>query len=370
MRFFSFIILIIFLIIIPPAGFSAWSFESGVRWFYLFMVSFLFYHILHPFILKISYKYNIMDIPDPRKLHKSPIPRIGGLGIFLSFIFGVLRNFQFSKEIISLLIASCVIFVVGFFDDVKNLSAIRRLFFQILASLIVVFGGIYVRFPLSWGDAGLILSYIVSVLWIVGITNTFNFMDGIDGLAATLSLVISIIFLVIVVNTSQVYVMFITSSLCGSVLGFLFYNWHPAKIFMGDGGSTFLGFILAVTSIYVWWADNNPFVAFSAPIMVLFVPIFDLLYTTVSRIKNGVIKNFYDWLVYAGRDHIHHRILNLGFSTPQTVLIISLLNLVCGFAAINMVVESKEIEFFISAAQIISVFTIIVLFMRRGREDV
>ncbi len=370
LKIFFLITLIVFLIIIPPGGFSAWSFESGMRWLYLFIVSFLFYNLLHPLIIKVSIKYHIVDIPDQRKIHTTPIPRVGGLGIFLSFIFTILRNFQFSKEIISLMIASSVIFVVGFSDDIKSLSPIKRLFFQILAAIIVVVGGIYIRLPLSWQVLGQILSYLISIIWIVGITNAFNFIDGIDGLAGTLSVVISLLFLIIVVNTSQYHVMFITSALCGSIVAFLIYNWHPAKIFMGDGGSTFIGFLLAVTAIYVSWADHNPFVAFSSPVMILFIPLFDLLYTTVSRIKNGVIKSFYEWIVYAGKDHIHHRLLNLGFSVPQSVLIISLLNAVSGLAAVNMVIESKEIKFFISVVQILSVFSIVVFFMRGGRENV
>lgn len=360
----------IFLYILPPGGFSAWSFESGMRWLYLFIISFLIYNLLHPFLIKLAYRIGAVDVGGGRKIHSGVIPRIGGLGVFIAFVFTVLRNFQFSKEIYGILIASSVVFITGFVDDIKGLGAITRLFLQTIAALIVIFSGIAVRFPVSWGIFGEILSVVVSLLWIVGILNTFNFIDGIDGLCGSLALVISILFLIIVVNTSQFQVMFITASLSGAVAGFLVYNFHPAKIFLGDGGSTFLGFILAVISIYVSWADNNPLVAFSAPVMVLFIPIFDLIYTTISRIKNGLIKSIYDWLVYTGKDHIHHRIISLGFSVRESVVLISLINLICGFIAIGLVVEDKEMSVLLSYLKLLSLFVVVTLFMRKGRESV
>ncbi|HOJ85538.1 MAG TPA: hypothetical protein PK103_01135 [Elusimicrobiales bacterium] len=122
--------LFILLYIIPPGGFSAWSFESGVRWLYLFLISFLIFNISYPFIFRLAWKINAIDVPDSRKVHLKPVPRIGGLGVYLAFIFTIIRNFQFSSEIISILIGSSVIFIVGFIDDVKGLSAKSRLFFS------------------------------------------------------------------------------------------------------------------------------------------------------------------------------------------------------------------------------------------------
>lgn len=370
LRLFYIFCLVFLIFIIPPGGFSAWSFESGLRWFYLFTVSFLTYNIIHPLIIKFADLVGAIDIPNERKIHKTPTPRIGGVGVFLAFLFGVIRNFQFPKEIIFILISSTIIFIIGLIDDIKGLSAKKRLFFQIIASSIVVYGGLGIKFPLNWGNIGVVLSYIVSILWIVGIINTFNFIDGIDGLAGFLALIISIIFLFIVINTSQYHVMFLTSALCGAIFAFLIYNFNPASIFLGDSGSTFLGFILAVLSIYVSWADNNPFIAFSSPVMVLFIPIFDLIYTTISRIRNGLIKNFNDWLVYTGKDHIHHRILSMGFSVNETVLIISILNMLCGFIAVNLVIRNDNLEVIISYLQLFLLFILVTVFMRKGRESV
>ncbi|MEF3280365.1 MAG: undecaprenyl/decaprenyl-phosphate alpha-N-acetylglucosaminyl 1-phosphate transferase [Elusimicrobiota bacterium] len=359
-----------FIYIIPPGGFSAWSFESGIRWVYLFIIAFLIFNLLYPLLEKIALRFNILDFPNERKIHKIPVPRIGGLGIYLAFIFTLLRNFQFSREIVGILIGSSIIFFLGFFDDIKSISAFKRLFVQLLAALIAVEMGLSIKFPVNWGFYGILLSYVISILWIVGITNAFNFMDGIDGLASSMGVVISVIFLIVVVGTEQYKVMFITASLCGSICGFLIYNWNPARIFLGDGGSTFIGYVLACIGIYVSWANNNPVVAFSAPIMVLFIPIFDLIYTTISRIKNKQIASIKQWLEYTGRDHLHHRLLLIGFSIRETALFITLLNLLCGLIAITLVIKDENMRAYVSFLEIILLFIIVVMIMLVARNKI
>ncbi|HPO95165.1 MAG: MraY family glycosyltransferase [Elusimicrobiales bacterium] len=362
--------LFILLYIIPPGGFSAWSFESGVRWLYLFLISFLIFNISYPFIFRLAWKINAIDVPDSRKVHLKPVPRIGGLGVYLAFIFTIIRNFQFSSEIISILIGSSVIFIVGFIDDVKGLSAKSRLFFQVLSACIVVAGGVKITYTLGWGLYGQVISWIVSVLWIVGIINAFNFMDGIDGLAASMGLVISVIFLIITVNTEQYKVMFITASLCGSVFGFLIYNWSPAKIFLGDGGSTLIGFILACLGIYGSYSSDNPFISLSVPIIILSIPIFDIIYITVSRIKNGLVRNITEWLEYTGKDHFHHRLLSVGFSVKSAVVFISLLNLILGSIAAGVVVKDEFVETVLSFFEVFLIFIIIVIVMVTARNKI
>lgn len=364
------IFLSIFLYIIPPGGFSAWSFESGVRWLYLFIVSFLIFNLLYPLLVKIAYKFRILDIPDSRKIHHNPVPRIGGLGIYIAFIATVIRNNQFSDEIIGIIVGSSVIFLSGFIDDIKSLPAHFRLFLQILASTIVFFSGLKITYTLHWGLAGSIISYIITVLWIVGITNTFNFLDGIDGLSSTLAIIISVIFLIVVVKTNQYKVMFVTSSLVGALSGFIIYNWNPAKTFLGDGGSNFVGFLLACLGIYASWAHNNPVVALSTPIIILFIPIFDVVYITISRIKNGQVKNIKQWLEYTGKDHFHHRLLALGFSVKSAVFFISLLNILLGIIALNLVINEQSIRTYLSLVQTVLIFMIIVNIMVIARNKV
>jgi UDP-GlcNAc:undecaprenyl-phosphate GlcNAc-1-phosphate transferase len=369
-RIVIFIALGVFLYIIPPGGFSAWSFESGVRWFYLFVVSFLVFNLLYPFIMKLAYRINALDFPNERKMHQFPIPRIGGLGIYLSFIFTVIRNFQFPKEIIGILISSTIVFISGFMDDIKGLSASKRFVFQIVAAIVCVIFGVRITLPIDNIFLKDFLSDIVTVLWMVGITNAFNFLDGIDGLAGSVSLIINLIFLFIVVNTNQYQVMFITSSICGSVFGFLVYNFNPAKIFMGDGGSNFLGFIIAVLAVYLGWAHNNPFVSMTAPLIICGILIFDMIYITVSRFRNKLVKSFKEYLEYTGKDHLHHRLINIGFSVNGTVLFIVILNTLLGIVAIRMVVKDLAIESFLSFFEAILIFVMIAILMFNARRKI
>ena len=362
------ITLAVFLYIIPPGGFSAWSFEAGVRWLYLFIVSFLLFNLLYPFINKLAWKIGAVDKPDPRKIHNSPVPRIGGLGIYLAFIFALLRNFQFSVQMIAIIISSSLIFIIGFIDDIKGLSAKTRLIFQIIAACIIVYSGIKITYPLRFGFAGEVISWLVSVIWIVGIINAFNFLDGIDGLAGALGVVISVIFIIITVNTYQPNVMFITSSLCGAISGFLVYNWNPAKIFLGDSGSTLIGFILACLSIFASWSDDRPLISLSVPLIILFIPIFDIIYITISRIRNGLVNNIKEWLEYTAKDHFHHRLLSIGFSVKSAVIFISLLNLLLGLIAVNIVIDNEFTETIISFFEVGLIFVIIVILMITARN--
>lgn len=362
------IFLALLLLVMPRGGFSAWTWNEGIRWFYLFLLSFLAVFLLYPVSVWLAEKTGAIDMPDERRVHTHPVPRLGGLAVYLAFIFSVLRNFQFSDEIIGLLAGSTVIYLLGALDDIKKLSANTRLVFQLLAAFIVVFSGLKITFTLQYGLFGKILSYAISVLWLVGITNAFNFMDGIDGLASTLGLVCSLLFLSVVVNTNQYHVAFISAALSGACLGFLKFNWRPAKTFLGDGGSTFIGFMLGCLAIYGSWASDNPVVALSTPVMILGIPIFDLIYTTVARVRSGKIRNVREWLEYAGKDHFHHRLLNLGFSVEMAVLFIAVLNVILGFSALSVILRNEIMETFVMIFQSVLIFILVVILMLNARN--
>jgi len=362
------VFLALLLLVMPRGGFSAWTWNEGIRWFYLFLLSFLAVFLLYPVSVWLAEKTGAIDMPDERRVHTHPVPRLGGLAVYLAFIFSVLRNFQFSDEIIGLLAGSTVIYLLGALDDIKKLSANTRLVFQLLAAFIVVFSGLKITFTLQYGLFGKILSYAISVLWLVGITNAFNFMDGIDGLASTLGLVCSLLFLSVVVNTNQYHVAFISAALSGACLGFLKFNWRPAKTFLGDGGSTFIGFMLGCLAIYGSWASDNPVVALSTPVMILGIPIFDLIYTTVARVRSGKIRNVREWLEYAGKDHFHHRLLNLGFSVEMAVLFIAVLNVILGFSALSVILRNEIMETFVMIFQSVLIFILVVILMLNARN--
>lgn len=362
------LILTILIIILPSGGFSAWTWREGLRWFYLFLISFLLVILFYPLSVWLANKTGAIDIPDERRIHTKPVPRLGGLAVYLAFTLSIIRNFQFTNEIIGILIASSIIYILGAIDDIKRLSPNFRLLFQFIAAFIVTISGLKITLTLHYGTIGEIISYLISILWLIGITNAFNFMDGIDGLASSMGLVCSMLFLSIVVNTNQYPVAFISAALSGACLGFLKFNWRPAKIFLGDGGSTFIGFILGCLAIYGTWANNNPFVALSTPIIILGIPIFDLIYTTISRIKNDKIHNIKEWLEYAGKDHFHHRLLNLGFTVEMAVFFIVALNITLGLSTLNVIVKNENLETFIMIFQSILIFMLIVILMLNARN--
>ena len=365
--FFSLAVLVALLALLPPGGFSAWTWTEGLRWSYLFLISMSAVFLLAPASGWLAARIGAIDYPSARKVHTAPVPRIGGLAVYLAFMAALLRNQQFSREVYGIMIGGTVIFVLGFFDDWKGLSARTRLFWQTVAALTVTFFGLHLSFPLKM-PLGQALSAALSVVWLVGIVNAFNFMDGIDGLASAMGAVCALLFLGIGWNSSQYPLAFVSAALAGACAGFLRMNWQPARIFLGDSGSTFIGFILGCLALYGSWATDNPAVAFSTPLLVLGIPIFDIIYTTVSRIRNGSVSSVHEWLEYAGKDHFHHRLMKLGLSVPQTVGFIVLLNICLGLGAWTIRHTASTAGTWLLLAQSVLIFLIVVVLMLLGRE--
>jgi len=365
--FFSLAVLVALLAMLPAGGFSAWTWTEGLRWFYLFLIAMSAVFLLAPASAWLAVRIGAIDVPNARKVHTEPVPRIGGLAVYLAFMLAVLRNQQFSREIWGILLGGTMIFLLGFFDDWKGLSARTRLFWQTAAALVVTFFGLHLSFPLQL-PFGFALSVILSVAWLVGITNAFNFMDGIDGLASVMGAVCALLFLGIGWNSSQFPLSFISAALAGACLGFLRMNWRPARIFLGDSGSTFIGFILGCLALYGSWATDNPAVAFSTPLLVLGIPVFDIIYTTVSRVRNGSVSSVRQWLEYTGKDHFHHRLMKLGLGVEQTVGFIVLLNICLGLGAWTIRHTASTAGTWLLLAQSVLIFLIVVVLMLLGRE--
>lgn len=365
--FFSLAVLVALLALLPPGGFSAWTWTEGLRWSYLFLISMSAVFLLAPASAWLAARIGAIDYPSERKVHTAPVPRIGGLAVYLAFMAALLRNQQFSREIYGIMIGGTIIFALGFFDDWKGLSARTRLFWQTVAALTVTFFGLHLSFTLKL-PLGQALSAALSVVWLVGIVNAFNFMDGIDGLASAMGAVCALLFLGIGWNSSQYPLAFVSAALAGACAGFLRMNWRPARIFLGDSGSTFIGFILGCLALYGSWATDNPAVAFSTPLLVLGIPIFDIIYTTVSRIRNGSVRNVREWLEYAGKDHFHHRLMKLGLSVPQTVGFVVLLNICLGLGAWTIRHTASTAGTWLLLSQSVLIFLIVVVLMLLGRE--
>lgn len=294
------------------------------------IIAFVTTILLTPVVKKLAYKLGATDKPNKRKVHQKIMPRLGGLAIYISFIVGVLI-LQPSDEVhIPILIGSLIIILTGVFDDIKEISPKVKLFGQIMATLVVVvFGDLQVHFiNLPFGgqlDFG-ILSIPITMIWIIGITNAINLIDGLDGLAGGVSSIalFSIAGMALLMG-NQTYVMLIALILAVSTLGFLVFNFHPAKIFMGDTGALFLGYMIAVLSLLGF--KNVTFISLIIPIIILGVPISDTLFAIVRRIVNKQPLSAPD------KSHLHHCLIRLGYSHKMAVLIIYAMSALFGLAA-------------------------------------
>lgn len=305
---------------------------------YLFLFALLISFLSMPFMIILGHKSGIIDLPDnQRKIHSQAIPRTGGIGIFIAFSSTMLLCGHFSGEMKSILIAGTLIFITGVIDDYKGLSSLIRLTVQLGATLFLIFSGVHITFIPDW-LGGFTTEFVITVLWILGITNAMNFIDGMDGLCAGMSVIFSLFFAIISFSTRQYYFMYLSLAIAGASLGFLPYNFRKnqsARIFLGDAGSTFLGFTIASSAILGEWGSS--IVDLAVPVIILSVLIFDMSLTTIVRIANGEVKSFKQWLAYTGRDHVHHRIGMLGLGRRKTVLVYYCIAIGLGLTSIIIV---------------------------------
>ncbi len=300
-----------------------------------FLTSGVLAFILTPFVKNLAYKIGAIDVPkDDRRMHKVPIPRLGGLAMFFGFLLSVLLFLPIDIEMQGILLGAVVIVILGVIDDVVSLPAIIKLAVQILAALIVVFHGTVIetftnpnffsdRIYLNLG----ILSIPVTVIWIVAITNAVNLIDGLDGLSVGVCTIASLSILVIATLVSEYNIVLIMAALAGACLGFLPFNVNPAKIFAGDTGATFLGFMLAAVSIQGMF-KTYAVMSFAVPFLILGLPIFDTVFAICRRLLNGQSP------MQADRGHVHHRLIDMGFSQKQSVMILYIISGILGISAV------------------------------------
>ena len=288
-----------------------------------------------PIIIMIARKIGAVDVPkDDRRMHTRPVPRIGGAAMVYGFMVSMLCFGMMTKQMQAMLGGALLISILGFIDDVRPLSAKLKFLVQIGAAAIVVFyGEITVNFftiPV-YGMVRMneIVAQIVTVVWIVGVTNAVNLIDGLDGLAAGISTIASFSMMVIALLVGDPVIAVITAALVGCCAGFLPFNMNPARIFMGDTGSTFLGFILAVVSIQGLF-KGYAIISFIIPFLVLGLPIFDTGFAIIRRVINK------QPIMQADRGHLHHRLIDMGFSQKQTVAILYAISSLLGLSAIIM----------------------------------
>ena len=294
------------------------------------VVAFVASILLTPLVKRLAYRLGAVDKPNYRKVHDHVMPRLGGLAIFVAFLIGVVILRPMDESMIAILIGSFVIIVTGVLDDMYEISPKAKLLGQTLAAAIVIFfGDIQIEFinlpfggELNFGY----LSIPLTLIWIIGITNAINLIDGLDGLAAGVSTIALLTLAAMASIMGNVFVLAIALLLAASSSGFLFYNFHPAKIFMGDTGSLFLGFMISVLALLGF--KNVAFVSLVIPIIMLGVPISDTFFAIVRRLLNKQPPFSPD------KSHLHHRLMSIGFTHRQTVLIIYGIAAMFGLAAI------------------------------------
>ncbi|MCF6459904.1 glycosyltransferase family 4 protein [Clostridium sp. Cult3] len=287
-----------------------------------------------PIVKKIAVKVGAIDIPkDERRVHKKSMPLMGGLALYISVIVTSLLFLPIDKTLISIIIGGSIICISGIIDDIKDLSPRAKLVFQIIAAIVLILGDVKIDAitnPFTKTSKLIelgIFSIPITIFWVVGITNTLNLIDGLDGLAAGVAMIASLSFLFVAGKFNYIPVMIMSAIIAGGCLGFLPYNFNPAKIFMGDTGALFLGFMLASLSIE-GVMKSVATIAVVVPIIILGVPIFDTTFAIFRRLLNGKS------IAEADKGHLHHRLLKMGYSQKKTVLILYAISAIFGLCAV------------------------------------
>jgi len=329
--------IIIFGILIIP--FCRFYFTyRGIRWLYIFLFSVSLSYLSTPLMRLIAMKFNVLDSPEGRKIHERTTPLLGGVAIIIAFSASLMANMLLEKGLLVLLCGGIIVAFVGLLDDLRGIRASVKLLIQILAVFALIYNGIILDlFPprTTWGFW---VNVVFTIIWIVGITNAMNFIDGMDGLATGLSAIIATFIGIVAFQTNQPFMGWIATAILGSCLGFFPFNFRfkkPAVIFLGDTGSTFLGFILAGLAVMGYWSESR-IVSFANPVLIFWVLIFDMTYITVERVVSGKVRTVKEWIDYVGTDHLHHRLFYLLGDKWKAVLTIFLFSAALGLSSIAL----------------------------------
>jgi UDP-GlcNAc:undecaprenyl-phosphate GlcNAc-1-phosphate transferase len=298
-------------------------------YFVTFLSSLILVFLLTPLAKRAAFWFDILDHPRaPVKVHKEPVPYLGGVAIFLAFLIPVIVGFfllnipeEGKKELSGILLGGILILALGLADDLKGLSAKTKLFVETIAAILLIAFGVRLKFLPFWPSIPL------TILWVVGITNAFNIVDIMDGLSIGVAFIASLALIAIALPGNQAFVILACVALAGASLGFLRYNFFPARIYMGDAGSLFLGFTMAALAIGTSYTAVNR-IALFAPILILGVPIYDTFLITALRTKKGRS------ILRASNDHFALRLVALGLSRRKTVLIVYFISILLAIAGI------------------------------------
>ncbi len=326
---------------------------NGYSIYLILLVTIVSSFILTFLAKRIAEHVHAIDLPNERKVHKIPMPRCGGLAIFGAFIIGYMIYGDPTTQMLSILIGSFIIVLLGFIDDINPIRARTKFFFQLVASSIVVFYGntyfneitflgLHLNFP-YW------INTIISVIYITAIANAINLIDGLDGLAAGISSIYfaTIAIIAFILNKIGGLDIILSLIMLGSTVGFLGHNFPPAKIFMGDSGSLFLGFMIAVISLLGF--KITTITSLVVPLLILAIPIFDTIFAILRRLLKG------ESIGKPDKEHFHHQLLKMNFGPKKTILIIYFINILFSIVSIFYVIGDNK--------QAIALYIILMIFL-------
>lgn len=338
-----------------------------------FAISFIVSFGATPFVMKLAYRINALDIPDGgRHIHKKTTPLIGGLGIFSGFFISILIFAKYTDSVLALagiLAGAVMIVVMGIYDDARDMTAKVKLLIQIVAASLVVFCGVtvdYISVPSFIAHGGIYnlnwIKYPITIFWIVAVTNAVNLIDGLDGLAAGVSSIATFSLFFISVIQDNVEAAVLSAALAGSCLGFLPFNMNPAKIFMGDTGSQFLGYMLAIISV-LGLSKGVVIISFLVPFAILGLPLFDTTVAILRRISQGKP------IMSADRGHLHHQLMDKGFSQKQTVAILYVISILFSLIAVLATQTGADQILWIGFSVVIIIFVGVVFLNLFSNDD-
>ncbi|MGE5396872.1 MAG: glycosyltransferase family 4 protein [Chitinophagales bacterium] len=298
------------------------------------VIAFMVAYFIMPLVQKLAIKLGAIDEPNARKVHSRPIPRLGGLGIFVSFMLMVIPvtviTGRMEAPLVGILLGATIVFAAGVLDDIYQLSPWTKLLFQVGAATIAIFFGVRVHFMTNPFDGMFqlgMMSIPLTILWIIGVTNAVNLIDGLDGLAAGVSMIAAITIGIVAFRADHFLISFVALVLAGSIAGFLPHNFYPASTFMGDSGAMFLGFVLSCLSI-TGLAKSAALISLFVPIVILGIPIFDTFFAIIRRVNNRTP------IFGADKAHLHHRLMDMGYGHKKSVVIIYIMSAVLGIVAV------------------------------------
>lgn len=302
------------------------------HYIYGFLMSMVLAYLTTPFVMKLAWKIGAIDVPkDARRVHKKPMPRLGGLAIYISFMVTGLLILPLELPYVrGIFLGGSIIVILGILDDIYNLPAKVKLLGQLAAAGVLVLFGVKVEILTNPLGGMIILGKLAipaTLFWVVGITNTLNFIDGLDGLAAGIAAIAAFTMMLVNLSLEQANGALVMALLAGAAIGFLPYNFNPAKIFMGDTGSMFLGFILAAQAME-GMVKSATVIALIVPILALGLPIFDTVYAILRRFVHGKP------IMQADKGHVHHRLLAIGLSQKQAVLYMYVISISLGICSV------------------------------------